>query len=439
MSFKLDAGLRQYATDRQWELMQAWEEHGSIGKAAKALGFSKALITAAWKRLRVTAAKHGCVISVRGDKEHNPLAGRDVPEGLTTRFVSTRFDGDGDVSAQWHSVKPEGLNADETPDIPDPRFIKRTSKLYDQDGKVTQHWVTEEPDLRKRDALWQQFAEGLRQELPIAEPVALESRNLNPDLLASYPVGDHHLGMLAWAKETGADYDLKIGEQMFTDAMDYLVEAAPAAETGLLAILGDFVHYDSMQAMTPTSHNMLDSDTRFPKMVPTAMRCLRFGIERLLRKHARVHVIVEIGNHDLTSSIWLMQSLKWIYEANDRVWIDISPKHFHYMQFGKVLIATHHGHGTKPMTLPGIMANDVPDMWGATKHRYWYIGHLHHLNRFDMVGCTVEQFRVLASQDAWAANKGYRSTRDMQQITYHREFGERARNIVTPEMFAKAA
>ena len=33
MTFKLDPNLREFATDRQWELLQAWEEHGSSRKA----------------------------------------------------------------------------------------------------------------------------------------------------------------------------------------------------------------------------------------------------------------------------------------------------------------------------------------------------------------------------------------------------------------------
>ena len=50
--------------------------------------------------------------------------------------------------------------------------------------------------------------------------------------------------------------------------------------------------------------------------------------------------------------------------------------------------------------------------------------------------CRVESFRVLAPNDAWAENKGYRPQRDMKAIILHRDFGEVARHIVNPNMLA---
>lgn len=82
------------------------------------------------------------------------------------------------------------------------------------------------------------------------------------DLLVGYPVGDHHLGMLSWPDETGAPWDIKIGERMLAGATDYLMQQAPDAAIGLLVFLGDFMHYDSFEAVTPTSRNQLDADSR---------------------------------------------------------------------------------------------------------------------------------------------------------------------------------
>ena len=82
-----------------------------------------------------------------------------------------------------------------------------------------------------------------------------------------------------------------------------------------------------------------------------------------------------------------------------------------------------------------IMAADREQAWGRTKFRYWLTGHVHNQRLWDFPGCSVESFRVLAPQDAWAFNKGYRSQRDMKAIIYHAEYGEVSRVTVNPEMF----
>jgi hypothetical protein len=252
-------------------------------------------------------------------------------------------------------------------------------------------------------------------------------------------VGDHHFGMLSWDKETGADYDLAIGDRLLRGAFDYLLAATPPCEQAVVAFLGDFMHYDSFKAVTPTSGNLLDADSRFPKMVRTAMRAMRYAIEVTAARHGQVRVIVEIGNHDLASSIFLMEALANIYENDPRITVDTSPMHYHYLEFGRCLVGTHHGHGTKPDKLPQVMAVDRAEAWGRTKHRYFWTGHVHHDATRDHEGCRVESFRILAPADAWTHQKGYRARRDMKAILLHREHGEVARHTVTPDMFGSAA
>jgi hypothetical protein len=217
------------------------------------------------------------------------------------------------------------------------------------------------------------------------------------------------------------------------------VDVSPKSRQALIAVLGDFMHYDSFKALTPTSGNLLDADSRFPKMVRAAIRALRATITCALAKHEKVHVIVEIGNHDLASSVFLMECLCALYEREPRVTVDTSPMHFHYYQFGKCLVMTHHGHGQKMQYLPLLMATDRPAEWGATKHRYIWTGHIHHWSAKDFPGCSVESFRVLPPADAWASQKGYRPARDMNAIILHREHGIKARHIVSPDMFEEAA
>ena len=60
-------------------------------------------------------------------------------------------------------------------------------------------------------------------------------------LINCYMIGDHHLGMYAWSKETGdANYDTDIGVSLLEDAVDSLVARSPNSRHGLLCNLGDF-------------------------------------------------------------------------------------------------------------------------------------------------------------------------------------------------------
>jgi DNA repair exonuclease SbcCD nuclease subunit len=170
-----------------------------------------------------------------------------------------------------------------------------------------------------------------------------------------------------------------------------------------------------------------------------ALRTLKHCISLALQKHQKVTVWLIGGNHDPHSSFAIAMCLNAFYENEPRVIVDLSPSAFKYMQFGKVLIGSHHGHGIKPESLPGILAADMPAEWGATAFRYWYVGHIHHIQRREFAGASVESFRTLAARDAWHSAKGYRAGRDMSLIVHHRDFGEIERHRADVAMLQGAA
>lgn len=419
--------LRSIATDKQWEAYVAYCEEGSYDKAAARLNKDWSTIREHVKSLNRKAVQQGIV----------PPAMVPIPDGLTLRGTSTLFDGDGNIHQQWDKTKTQGRDEEETTPLPGP--ITKVSKLFDAQGKVIQEWVSAKASEEQKAQAWADYAKELARGVDRAAPIPWREDIMNPtwrDILACYPVGDHHLGMLAWGTETGGEsYDMKISEELLRNASTYLMRMAPPAEQALVAFLGDFLHYDSFDAVTPTGHNLLDADGRYPKMVRVGVRMMRHMIDAALERHGKVHVIVEIGNHDLSSSIFLMECLRCVYENEPRVTIDTLPSHYHYFKFGKNLIGTHHGHGTKMEKLPMIMAADRAVEWGETKHRYWWTGHIHNRTANDFAGCSVESFRILAPADAWAAQKGYRPIRDMKALVLHAEHGEVARHTVNPDMF----
>lgn len=426
-----DEKLRPYARGSEWDSYVLVCEHGSSYKASQATGKDDSNIRRAVRNLLRRAAQQGYA---------PPDITHEVPDGLTLKGTSIRYDGDGKIQQYWNKTKTQGRPVEETTELLPPKRIVKVSKLYDNQGQVIQEWVSEKPGDEHHQAMWKAFAAELAADLPRSPPAELTSLDRDQDLLACFPIGDHHLGMLAWKKETQSDsYDLELSEDLLMKSVDRLVGKTDASDNALIAVLGDFMHYDSFEAVTPTNRNLLDADGRYPKMVRAAVRLLRYVIRAVLQKHLNVHVIFEIGNHDLSSAIFIMECLNVLYEDDPRVTIDTSPSHYHYYEFGKNLIGTHHGHGAKLDKLPNIMAADRAEAWGRTEHRYWWTGHIHQKSVLDFAGCSVESFRILAPVDAWAANQGYRPIREMQAIMLHKEHGEVSRYRVNPKMFRSAA
>ena len=384
----IDDNLRQFATERQIEFIDAINEHGSGTKAAKYLDINRRTLDRAIARLKAHAAKKGY------SPNHNMT--NTVPDGYNVKGVST---------------------------------------LHDSNGNVKVQWVKSSIDKERQLEIMQEAYEGFASTLPKARPVKAPN-STQSSLMACYPVGDMHLGMMAHAEETlSEDFDLEIAENLLIGATDYLVAASPACGRSAVVLLGDFLHFDSMKNMTPHGTH-LDADTRFHKVVRVAIRSVRYMIRAALTKHATVDVIVEVGNHDTASSLFLREALHNIYENDERVHVDTSPARYHYIRFKANLIGIHHGDGAKMASLPLIMAQDRAEDWGETTHRAWWTGHIHHETAKDFIGVKVESFRILAPEDAWASGQGYRSISDQKAIILHSDHGEVSRHTVNPAMLS---
>lgn len=334
-----------------------------------------------------------------------------------------------DSGGKWPSVAAfDSLfaNSEPLPALPDGHVVRGVSTLVGADGETKAQWIktTNANEVDPAEVLRRAFGD----EMPKAEPVTAPTHTAD-DLLATYLIGDGHLGLHAWRQDSGGDWDLGIAERTLFGAVDRLVALSPAASRGLIVNIGDFFHADS-NAGTTTKGTRVDVDTRWSKVLAVGIRLMRRMIERALEKHAEVTVINEIGNHDTHTSLVLAMCLAQFYEREPRVIIDTSPQHFHYYRFGKVLIGTHHGHMVKVDKLPGVMATDRPVDWGETLYRHWDTGHVHHVTFHEFPGCTVRTLGVMVPGDAWHWSSGYRSGREMISTIYHREFGPLTTNRV---------
>lgn len=323
---------------------------------------------------------------------------------------------------------------DYTRPVPDTHVAKGVSTLYDADGKPRLQWVKSSLDDAKLQEVRRAALEALAAELPRQPAAPAPVHAASPALCNVYTLTDSHVGMLAWGKETGQPWDLKIAEATLTGCFEHLVASSPRAEAAVVNQLGDFLHSDGLVPVTPTSGHVLDQDGRFSKMVGTAVRVLRRVVNLALENHQRVVLLVAEGNHDMAGSVWLRHMFKALYELEPRVTVIDSELPYYVHQHGKTMLAFHHGHLKKNDQLPLLFAAQFPETWGATKKRYAHTGHRHHIEEKEHSGMTVHQHATLAARDAYAARGGWIAERLIQSMTYHAAFGEVARTTVTPEM-----
>jgi hypothetical protein len=316
--------------------------------------------------------------------------------------------------------------------------LRGTSTLTDiRTGETVMQWVKTTADEEARAAAMLAGIQAMAEKLPREKP-RNAPKHCRTELLNCYVITDYHLGMLSWGEETGADWDMAIAENMLVDWFAEAIEQAPNASRAVFAQLGDFLHWDGMDAVTPAHRNLLDADTRFQKLVRVAIRAIRRVVNMLLAKHETVHLVMAEGNHDPASSIWLREWLRAIYENEPRITVDVSPDPYYCVEHGATALFFHHGHKRKPGDIDTVFAAKFREVFGRTKHAYAHMGHMHHIDIKETNLMVVEQHRTLAAPDAYASRGGWMAGRDAQVITYHTVRGEVGRVRVNVGMLEAA-
>jgi len=319
--------------------------------------------------------------------------------------------------------------------LPEGQKIKGVSALVDADGREVIKWVKTSADADQQAAVLAATVAALKEDLPRVT-MMLPPASVEDDLLNQFVVTDSHFGMLAHREETGADYDLKLAEQLLLDWFAAAVAGAPQAHTAVLAQLGDLLHHDSLESVTPAHRHVLDADSRLHKVVRVVIRTLRRIVDMLLQKHQHVHVVMASGNHDPASSVWVRELLATIYENEPRVTVDTSPMLYYAFKWGDTLLMYHHGHKRGINNVDATLAGMFREMFGASKYAFAHVGHLHSDEGRKSALMYVERHETLAAPDAYAAGGGWLSGRSAKVITYSQRFGEVGRSTLRPEMVA---
>ena len=276
--------------------------------------------------------------------------------------------------------------------IPEGHALKGMSTLV-RDGEAVLTWVKTREDAELKDRLLQEARQALVDGLP-REKAVKPPKAQPDDLLDLYILTDYHLGMKAWHEETGADWDIRIAEDLLVAWFTAAIKDAPRAKTALFAQLGDFMHWDGIEAVTPTNRHILDADTRHQKMVRVAIRATRRIIRALLKKHEQVHIVMAEGNHDPAASAWLREMLSEFYGDEPRITVDRSPDPFYCYEHGLTSLFFHHGHKRRINAIDDVFVSKFREVFGRTRYSYGHMGHLHHDKVLETNLMHVEQHRM---------------------------------------------
>jgi hypothetical protein len=248
-------------------------------------------------------------------------------------------------------------------------------------------------------------------------PPAPKAKLLPADdsILLELSIPDAHLGKLAWAEETGENYDSAIAETVFFKAVENLAEKSAIwpVDKVLFVVGNDFFNVDNA-AGTTTAGTPQSEDGRWPRTFRRGIGLLTKSIDFLAARFPQIEVRVIRGNHDSERMFYAGEVLAAVYNRpGSRVEVVNQPIKRQYIRWGEVLLGLAHGDGLKHDKLPLLMAGEAPDLWAKTTHREWHVGHLHHKKETQYhTGTEHNAVRVrilpsLTTADDWHYTNGY--------------------------------
>ena len=227
---------------------------------------------------------------------------------------------------------------------------------------------------------------------------------------------DIHFGKLAWAPETGSNYDLRIAERVYKNALRDLLDRSAGFNIDkiLIPIGNDFFHIDN-GTNTTTSGTPQDVDGRLEKIVEVGFMSLVWCVELALSIPTveTVEVLRVPANHDWVTSMFLARELRSWYRHCDRVQVDISPLARKCRLYGENALGFTHGNEEKHADLPILMASEYRNIWAQARYSEIHVGHWHKAKELRTMpletygGVGVRFLMSLSGVDAWHYRRGF--------------------------------
>ena len=315
---------------------------------------------------------------------------------------------------------------------------KMSELINNKTGESVMTWYKSSQEVEDMSNLIDSMIDRAKKELTPLPKITKIKQKRKKDLLNAYYLGDPHMNMLAWARETGRDWDLNIALKHHDQAMNDMLSRSPDASEGILCTLGDLFHNDSLKAITPGSGNVVDVDGRMMKAFDATVLMVERFLQTMLLKYDHVHYICVPGNHSETLERVFCACMKIAFKNEKRITVhDNVRKHIPFVWEKNFILATH-GDRLTPQKKADIAVAKYRHEHGNAKFTHVVSGHLHHTEQKELSGVLVEIFSVLTPPDAWHMEGGYiTSDQAAHQVTYHKEGGIYCRSETNPRIYLK--
>lgn len=230
---------------------------------------------------------------------------------------------------------------------------------------------------------------------------------------------DLHMGLLAWAMETGEDYDLHIAKHSFMDCMADIAGRCKGRVFSkiLFVTLGDLLHIDNDEQQT-TKGTFQQADGRMSKIFDFALDMLIAGMDILL-KIAPVEVTYTSGNHDRLNGYTLIKSLEMAYRHDSSITFDVSPDPQKYKLVGRSLIGWTHGDMPRKNMGDWLVDRGRAE-FGRSEYAEVHSGHIHHESVWQDGAVTVKSIPPVSPASWWEHQQGYpKGTKTMLCYVWH--------------------
>ena len=256
------------------------------------------------------------------------------------------------------------------------------------------------------------------------EPLKPFAYNISDEVL-EIDYADLHIGLLAWRRETGADFDLDIIEKRFRDCVADTISRCKGRKFKkiYLVTLGDILHIDNDKNET-TAGTLQQADGRMAKIYDRAVDMMIDCIDTLLTLKTPIEYIYVCGNHDRNTGYYLVKSLQLAYKGNPNIMFDTDPNPLKARLIGVNLVGWNHGEPRKK-NLNTVLQETFREEFGKSKFAELHCGHLHSESTQQNCGVLIKHLPSLCESSYWEHKEGYSTTRGTMCFVWNEETGLR--------------
>lgn len=267
--------------------------------------------------------------------------------------------------------------------------------------------------------------------LKIDTSISTDFGKSSKDYLVEISIFDVHFNRLAYAPDTGRDYNLKEAKRRFNAIVDDFIYKLNILKTDnntynikkiVFPIGNDFFHVDN-EKNTTTLGTPQTTDVRWQEMYMEGCTLLRQAALKL-SEIAPVEIFVIPGNHDLKMSQMLIYTLYAFLKNNPNIKIHLDTKLRKYVKFGNSVVGFGHGRHITKKEKKSIMQKEASKAFGDSVYREMHWGHIHHENIGEEGGVIHRSLDSIDEAGNWSYSKGFiGSVKRGYCFVWHKEHG----------------